>query len=256
MKTTGIKLAILFSLIGSCTREEGNKRLVAIPQVESVTIPESRVRVTQPSCEIDDETFVDLQSGGLLQGDSKDHPNSSIRQAVVVIPSFKIDRRTVGCAQWRACVAAGACTEEKQTDCLDDLVLKRHSQAAELCRWRGGRLPTYVEWQRAVRGKSGKVSAFGPGHDLDRSCEPGRPVRRFYNTCELTSEDNVITYTADGEEWTLDIPCTDKKRGRQYALRVTPITRTGRLDRYGVYLVNQAAADAETPGYQFRCVVP
>lgn len=74
-------------------------------------------------------------------------------------PAFGIDRTEVTHEAWRRCVRAGRCPPSRIPD--DDLRLAAPrmpvtgvtwDEAAEYCRFVGGRLPTEVEWERAARG--------------------------------------------------------------------------------------------------------
>ena len=49
------------------------------------------------------------------------------------------------------------------------MVLVTYDEAAFYCAWRGGRLPTAEEWERAARGQTGNVYPWGPGFDPFRA---------------------------------------------------------------------------------------
>lgn len=157
---------IALLIIGTaCSAKERERKDVAIPHVDTISIARSRVRANHVSCDlVDQNTYDELHTTGQgVHGDSIDDRNAIVPEVQLELPAFKIDKYTVGCEQWRACVASGACTQKTGKDCYDDLVQKTYDQAVELCRWRGGRLPTYPEWQRAVRGTSSIVTSFAPG---------------------------------------------------------------------------------------------
>ncbi len=65
---------------------------------------------------------------------------------------------TVG--QWNDCVAAGVCHGHRSGSRLLPVRGVRPAEAAEYCRWRGGRLPTRAEWVRAARGESPSLALY------------------------------------------------------------------------------------------------
>lgn len=89
----------------------------------------------------------------------------------VDVEAFRIETREVSKEQYVACVKAGACTEpesetygctwsawfsdERPANCVDQ------TQAEAYCRWKGRRLPTAREWEKAARGADGRKFPWG-----------------------------------------------------------------------------------------------
>ncbi len=86
----------------------------------------------------------------------------------VLVSRFAIGRREVSMAEYRACVAAGRCsldplvaTDGRATRDDWPVVNVTWWEASEYCRWRGGRLPTEAEWERAARGDDARAWPWG-----------------------------------------------------------------------------------------------
>lgn len=86
----------------------------------------------------------------------------------VQVDGFWIDRREVSVAEYRACVHAGACALEPLVagdpryvvDAWPQVNVER-DEAGAFCAWRGGRLPTEAEWEKAARGTDFRTWPWG-----------------------------------------------------------------------------------------------
>jgi formylglycine-generating enzyme required for sulfatase activity len=86
----------------------------------------------------------------------------------VYVDAFEIDRLEVTAAQYRACVAAGGCdvaplVTGDERNVADELpmVYVTWGEARTYCRWRGKRLPTEAEWEKAARGEDRRRWPWG-----------------------------------------------------------------------------------------------
>lgn len=88
--------------------------------------------------------------------------------AKVWLAAFAIDRVEVTQAAYRACVRAGACSPAPllgadprfSGDALP-VAFVTQPEAAQYCAWRGARLPSEAEWERAARGRDGRTWPWG-----------------------------------------------------------------------------------------------
>lgn len=93
-------------------------------------------------------------SVGCPAGATTRRPLSETYKVQLQAPAYKIDRRLVTCEQFDSCVSAGVCKHD-DVMCVDGLVSVRRKTAAPYCQWRNARLPTWIEWQLAIRGPDG-----------------------------------------------------------------------------------------------------
>jgi formylglycine-generating enzyme required for sulfatase activity len=132
----------------------------------------------------------------------------------VSLPAFSIDRHEVSAQQYRLCVEQGRCTA---TDPLAGVatggrlpaVGVKATQAAEFCRWLGRRLPTYREWERAVRGSTYRPWPWGdapPGPArVNALFEPGPRALAAVDDPAFSSgatPDDIRDLLGNAREWT------------------------------------------------------
>ncbi len=150
------------------------------------------------------------------------------------VAGFSIDRKVATCPQYAECVAAAACPPFGPLECIEDTwAVVGIDSALSYCRWRGARLPSYREWQRAIRGVDGDVFPTGKTLDEARSCE--RPTGRYnMRRCEHTSAAGVIYAVENGNygEWTNEAGCTIDAKGAKVEVAITPKSLSRKLNQF------------------------
>lgn len=94
--------------------------------------------------------------------------DGSEHDRIVHLSAFAIDRLETSVSDYRACVAASACPldplvagDERYISDAWPIVNVTWYEAQSYCHWRGGRLPTEAEWERAARGSDRRRWPWG-----------------------------------------------------------------------------------------------
>jgi formylglycine-generating enzyme required for sulfatase activity len=130
-------------------------------------------------------------------------------QHVVNLDAFSIDRHEVTVGEWRA--SPLRLPEQPTWNAGDDqpvLDVTWH-EAAEYCEWRGKRLPTEAEWEKAARGTDARAYPWGSDWDGGRanSGVPGDPFETAAPVGSMpdgAAPSGALDMAGNAWEWTAD----------------------------------------------------
>jgi serine/threonine-protein kinase len=126
---------------------------------------------------------------GLFTMGADDDANTAPAHTLNIAAPFFIDHTEVTNQAYRACVQAGICQPPQQVSSLthphyyDNPEFARYpvvyvtwQDAQTYCAWRGRRLPTEAEWEKAARGDDGRLFPWGNDWDAKRVRLSGEDV--------------------------------------------------------------------------------
>lgn len=125
--------------------------------------------------------MVYVPAGEFTMGSDNGEPDEKpVHQ--VYLDAFWIDQTEVTNAMYAACVADGGCTPPLRSYSgrrgnhygdseFDDypMTYVYWNMAKTYCEWRGARLPTEAEWEKAARGTDGRTHPWGEGLSCDNA---------------------------------------------------------------------------------------
>lgn len=136
----------------------------------------------------DDEQVLTLYGGGCERGEA--FVTQDVPRREIYVSRFWLDCYEVTIGEYTACVEVGAC-EGVATIAPPDVMPRERIaingvswfQAKDYCEWRGKRLPTEAEWEKAARGPLGWEMPWGDFAD-QRACGYANMLLNHPQGCE------------------------------------------------------------------------
>lgn len=179
---TALRLCVLAAL-AACASNRAPPRARVVEPAADEADPEAEPAVSDPTAAALDAGCARVPRGaaclpaglsGLGVDTAEDHFEERPPHAVRLGP-FALDRREVSSRAYERCVAAGRCGAPGCEVARSSRVSARcvaWADAAKYCAWRGGRLPSEAEWERAAAGLLPAHRVFPWGDALPEAGAP------------------------------------------------------------------------------------
>ncbi len=160
---------------------------------------------------------IKISSGEFIVGtNDPDAEKEEKPERRIYLPEFEIEKYEVSNRQYNLCVKAAVCSlpvkgssKFSNKNTLDHPVVGVTAiQANQYCRWLGRRLPTELEWERAVRGSNGRLWSWGNTKPTPQQANIVLRTRYPENTEPVTSyspgrsPEGVYNLVGNVWEWT------------------------------------------------------
>ncbi|MCE9645559.1 MAG: formylglycine-generating enzyme family protein [Chloroflexi bacterium] len=115
-----------------------------------------------------------VPAGAFLMGSDDDKSGEAQPAHTVKLDNYYMDVYEVTRGRYKECVTAGACSESRNLAGIDSFYADPDypmsavdwNQSKVYCEaWRGARLPTEAEWEKAARGTDGRTYPWGEEYD-------------------------------------------------------------------------------------------
>jgi len=166
-----------------------------ISTVEKIPVfPATSTVAKLPPVAAQDTVMVLITQGEFLMGAAEADKNAGSDekpQHMVFLSDYYIDSAEVTNSLYQACVEAGVCTlPQERTSYIREnyygnpdfdsypVIQVDWNQARTYCEWRGARLPTEAEWEKAARGTDGRIFPWGISFEsrLTNFCDKNCPL--------------------------------------------------------------------------------
>jgi len=161
---SGGALSVALSLLA--TAASGETVTLRTPASEVVRLPALELDLGSTPAEVQ-EAVAECAREPLVERCSESSFENELPIQRVLVPAFYLQRREVTVKEYDRCVVVGACTRagyaERPRYARPNLpaTFVTFDQAATYCRFRGMRLPTEAEFERAARGASRRRYPWG-----------------------------------------------------------------------------------------------